>query len=374
MKEKITEAPLINLRKEKKRILIIPAVVLLAVLTGGVLVSLLDPGLFDPPPARIRQILDGTWTAEYQARYEEELPIRSFARTVWGVIRYALFREGEDGVLVGAGDWLFTTEEFAYHPDASRRMAESAEYIRSVRDRLAERDIRLVVLIVPAKARVYPEKLERYEYPSYLKNRYAAFCKTIRGLDIPVPNTLSILTSSKKEGFPFLRTDTHWSPYGVDMVARGVASEVQPILESESVRRKDYTRKPDDEVVHRGDLMNFLPLGPFTDTLGPEPDRVVTRTTVKPDGSEGGLFGELTTPVVLVGTSYSAGNLWDFPGALEAALGVDILDSSTEGEGPFIPMRDFLTEIGNRTDINFKVVLWEIPERYVTAFSLEDDS
>ncbi|MFW5768934.1 MAG: hypothetical protein ACOCYA_02655, partial [Spirochaetota bacterium] len=112
MKERITEAPLINLREEKRRILLLPGIVILAVLVGGVTVSLLDTGLYNPPPVRLSRVLDGSWIAEYQARYEDELPIRSFARTVWGVIRYALFREGEDGVLVGSEDWLFTTEEF----------------------------------------------------------------------------------------------------------------------------------------------------------------------------------------------------------------------------------------------------------------------
>jgi alginate O-acetyltransferase complex protein AlgJ len=372
MKARISEAPLINLREEKRRLLLVPAVVILLVLTGGTAASLLDPGLYDPPPVRIRAVLDGSWTAEYQVRYEEELPLRSFARTVWGILRYALFREGEDGVLVGSGDWLFTTEEFAYPSDGKARMQESVEYVHTVRDRLAEGGIRLAVLIVPAKARVLPERLGRYEYPAYLESRYDDFLSAVRRLEITAPDTLTLLSHAKKDGSPFLRTDTHWSPYGADAVARGVAAEVLPILEAESVERKNYIRDTGDEVVYRGDLMNFLPLGPLADSLGPDPDRVVTRTTRKPDGSEGGLFGELTTPAVLVGTSYSAGSLWDFPGALEAAFGMDILDSSTEGEGPFVPMRDFLDEISERSDVNFEIVLWEIPERYVTDFSLDE--
>ena len=372
MKEKISEAPLVNLREEKRRFLLVPAAVMLLVLTGGAAASLIDPGLYDPPPGRIGRVLDGSWAAEYQARYEEELPIRYFARSVWGVIRYALFREGEDGVLIGSGDWLFTSEEFLYHSDDEERLRQSAEYVRSVHDRLAERGIRLVILPVPAKARVLPERLGRYEYPPYLKDRYSDFRKIIRGLGITVPDTLAILTTAEEDGRSFLKTDTHWSPYGADAVARGVASEVLTILEAASVERKNYTRETGDEVVYRGDLLNFLPLGPFADSLGPDPDRVVTRTTYKPEGSEGGLFGELNTPAVLVGTSYSAGSLWDFPGALEAALGVDILDSTTEGEGPFVPMRDFLDEISGRSDVNFEIVLWEIPERYITDFSLDN--
>ena len=54
----------------------------------------------------------------------------------------------------------------------------------------------------------------------------------------------------------------------------------------------------------------------------------------------GGLFGTQTIPVTLVGTSYSADERWNFTGALQTALGADVLNLATEGRGPLPPMRE----------------------------------
>ena len=68
--------------------------------------------------------------------------------------------------------------------------------------------------------------------------------------------------------------------------------------------------------------------------------------------------------MALVGTSYSAGEAWDFAGALREALGADVLQAAQEGEGPFEPMSDYL-EDDAFLQTPPRLVVWEIPERYL---------
>ncbi|HSH13696.1 MAG TPA: hypothetical protein VLA15_08100, partial [Desulfurivibrionaceae bacterium] len=76
------------------------------------------------------------------------------------------------------------------------------------------------------------------------------------------------------------------------------------------------------------------------------------------------LFSDQQTDLVLVGTSYSANPLWDFPGALRRYLGKDLINVAEEGQGPFEPMTEYLQSeefLSNRPSL----VLWEFPERYL---------
>jgi alginate O-acetyltransferase complex protein AlgJ len=69
--------------------------------------------------------------------------------------------------------------------------------------------------------------------------------------------------------------------------------------------------------------------------------------------------------VALVGTSYSQDERWGFADALKVALGADVLNVAARGEGPFAPMRAYL-EGETVVDVPPELVVWEIPERYLT--------
>ena len=112
-----------------------------------------------------------------------------------------------------------------------------------------------------------------------------------------------------------------------------------------------------------GDLLKFVALGPWA-RLGPRPDAVEMVST-EPAGDVGDdLFEELDIPVTLVGTSYSAGGLWNFEGALKESLEADVLNVAAEGKGPFAPMATYLASPALE-DPRPDIVLWEIPVRYL---------
>ena len=78
-------------------------------------------------------------------------------------------------------------------------------------------------------------------------------------------------------------------------------------------------------------------------------------------------------PVTLVGTSYSANEVWSFAAFLSAWSGLDVANASLIGQGPVVPMRDFIASL-EQSDSLPQTVIWEFPIRYLTDPELWNES
>lgn len=323
---------------------------------------LVSPNMFKSPE---KPVWNGEWSLAYEATLNQGLGFRQFAIDTWGILDYALFREGRDGVLVGDEGWLFTTEEFKAYPEGDKAVQDKLELASQVQQQLAEQAISFVVVVIPSKARVYEERLGRYHFPSYNRDLYTAFIGNLEKRGITVVNLLEPLEAAKVERDVFLKTDTHWTLYGTEVAARAIANVVRNNNLLASLDSAAFeTSEASTETPHAGDLLNYLPLGNLQGRLGPAFDTIYERQTNQQGESSGGLFGSSTIPVTLVGTSYSANPLWNFAGALKEALGADVLNVANQGEGPVVPMREYLAGSDFR-DTPPELVLWEIPERFI---------
>jgi len=339
----------------------VPGLAFTLVLAAGVGLAVRNPaGLSSPGPAKL---LNGEWSGAYARRFEKHLAIREPAVAAWALLRYGLFAEGNRGVLVGTEGWLFSAEEFqgAREREASLRVDLAA--VREVREELAGRGVRLLIALVPAKARVYPEHLGRYMLPEELSERYRRQRDLLSGLGIPVPDLLAALLEAKGRGPVFLRTDTHWTALGAGAAAEALSGAVEGFLREAGSPRVGFQSADGPRREYRGDLLNFLPLGRFASRVGPKPDSLLPRVTAAAQSLEAGLFDAVAIPVVLVGTSYSAGELWNLEGALKTAAGADVLNVSKQGQGALAPMRELLAS-PVLEEVQADVVVWEIPERY----------
>jgi len=349
-------------RRKLRRILLLqglPGLALLLVLGACAVLALTNPAAFSRPGPG--NILNGEGSRAYQKAFEEGLAVRGPALAAWGLARYRLFAEGSRGVLVGRDGWLFTAEEFQTRAAAALRI--DLEAVRKTRDELAARGVRLVIALVPAKARVYPEQLDRYPLPRELSGRYRELLARLADLGIPAPDLLGSLLEGKKNGQVFLRTDTHWTPYGAEVAAAALAKAVAGLLAEAGSPRARFLTAEGPRQEYRGDLFNFIPLGPWEKRFGPRPDSVLQSVTSAEDPPATGLFDRIAIPVVLVGSSYSAGALWNLEGALKTALEADVLNVSKQGQGSLAPMRTLL-QGSALEDVQADVVVWEIPERY----------
>ena len=346
---------------------LLPGVFLLVALGTGLLLSARAYKIWVWP--QNVSVRTGDWQHEFGKKYDLHLPLRDPGIETWGAADY-LLGDGRPGVQIGHSGWLYTDEEFrsgnGVHGAKSddRVMLAKLEYIRQVRDRLTEQGTRLVVALVPAKVRVYPEHLGRKRVPAAKSGEYQDFRAALAGLSIPAPDLWSALRADKAQGDVFLRADTHWTPLGARAAARALAlstAESWPGLMTPDTSFLTVRKPP---VRYFGDLLAYVRLGALQQAWGPPRDLLSTEATrqvspgVPPD--------DRTPPqVLLVGTSYSANQSWNFQGALEQELSTRVRNASAEGKGPFVPMQAYLDTLPE--DAPPRVLVWELPERFLDS-------
>jgi alginate O-acetyltransferase complex protein AlgJ len=309
-------------------------------------------------------VVDGAWTAAFEDKLDAEAPHRALALPLWGAIEFFAFGDGRDGVVLAQDDLLFTDEELRLYPNEAQNTAESLRLILKARELLAQKNVQLVVALLPAKVRLHQGQL-RTPWAPQAEARYAHALGALQAAGVVAPDLHAALAAKQAQGVEvFLRTDTHWTPAGAQAVAEELAAEIKARGLLPSAGGATYARTDGPEEPHEGDLLKYLPLGPLAHR-GPAPDRLRPPAfALTSGGGGGGLLDEVSVPVALVGTSYSHNPRFGFAGALQVALGADVLNAAQEGKGPITPMARYLGDASLRESPP-QVVIWEIPERYL---------
>ena len=239
-------------------------------------------------------------------------------------------------------------------------MARAADFIAAVKARLAADGSDLIVALVPAKASIYPEELGRYRRPAEPAARYDRLLALLAQRGIATPDLRPLLRAAKERAPTYLRTDTHWTPFGARIVARALADTVaghdlgaDKTFTEHDLPVVEHSRRP-HALCARGSLRQ----------LGwrhrPTASRPSTRSRRKAARCSATIpcrspwSGRATAP-----TRNGASKP-----ALKIALGRDVLNLAAEGKGPFQPMSDYLQSDAFKATPP-KLVVWEIPERFV---------
>jgi alginate O-acetyltransferase complex protein AlgJ len=215
----------------------------------------------------------------------------------------------------GADGWLFFTAELRFlslgpfwsdeAPKVSRShkpdLADPIPAIVDFQKQLKARGIDLLVVPVPPKAAIYPEKI----LPGFDVGRDDSapvphrFYQELRasGVDVLDLTSLFIQNRDDKRGGVFCKTDSHWSGVGCTLAAQAIAEAVRGKLTA--LPRKDYVSEWKDVQID-GDLAGLLP----RDSPKPGPERVAVRsvneketgTAVQPDAN---------SPLLLLGDSHT---------------------------------------------------------------------
>ena len=259
---------------------------------------------------------------------------QAFSRNFWGQTEFAVFHQGRKGVIIGENGWLFTAEEFS----CPQNLDKNFDYIDSVKNGFEKRRIKLIIVLIPEKARVLKRDL-----PACRKNIYSEALSRYKNISTDL---LPLMNEND-----FLKTDTHWTPNG----ARVAAGEVEKIAHGIKLPHAKFVTATGPDAARAGDLTRYVPGVAMT-------DRFKTFTTEQQNAN---LLGNAPVPhVVLVGTSYSAMRQWNFDGFLKQALQADVLNMSDEGQGPFSVMKKYLDSAAFKAAPP-RLVVWEIPERYL---------
>jgi alginate O-acetyltransferase complex protein AlgJ len=325
------------------------------VLLGFPLVALASTSLFHSPGSL--NLINGEWQSKYEKDFDAGLSIHNFAVASLGNIQYRLFAEGKSGVVIGSDGWLFTSEDFATSDNDEAEIADKLSVIKSVQAKLQQQNIKLVVALIPDKSRVYQEYLGRYLRPAKLEARYQTFRKSLQDSNIVAPDILEALSDMKTTTAVFLKADTHWTPAGAKATADVIFKSSAPLVADQP--KKQFATSQAAPAIYASDLRKFIPLGWFAT----EGEKVATAKTTEVNATSD-LLGQTTVPITLVGTSYSAIEIWNFAGALEQAFSLNVANQAKEGLGPIPPMMEYLASkdiIVNRP----QMVIWEFPERYL---------
>jgi alginate O-acetyltransferase complex protein AlgJ len=301
--------------------------------------------------------MDGELIRRFEQAYDRDFPLRQPSILAWANLQYLVFGEGASGVMVGRDGWLFSNEEYRI-PNAHDAVVEQhLARIRAVHERLRAENRQLILVPVPLKADIYAEQAE-WEPDVRATDLYERFIARLQALDIPVTPLRDAFLTEKSRQLLFLRSDTHWSPQGARLAAREFAR-----LNPQLIGQSRYASRQMSEKQFRGDLQNFLL---FSNALHPElfsTEAIPIYETAPLDQALDAdqLFGEADQSIMLVGSSYTRIDDWNFPGFLREALQSDLLTTAVEAHGPFHAMEQFLNDEANRQGID--TVIWEFPVR-----------
>jgi alginate O-acetyltransferase complex protein AlgJ len=212
---------------------------------------------------------------------EESSPVRTALLPWEQWVQTAWLATGNRKVVVGAGGWLFfrpDVESIAFpgfleprpppiggqrEEDVARTSGPQAlARIEHLADRLHRRGISLLVLAVPGKTAIEAAPFTRRPSPDRapIANRsFEAFAARLRARGVDVLDATPILAAARREsGRPqYLRTDTHWTPEGMERVAAAVAERLRRVLPPAPPRPLGRRQL---RANHRGDLAGALRL------------------------------------------------------------------------------------------------------------------
>lgn len=181
-------------------------------------------------------------------------------------------------------------------------LADPVPAILDFQQQLKARGIELLVVPVPPKAAIYPDKIVagfdvRANDPAPTLHRFYEELRAA-GVDVLDLSALFIQNRETTHGPVFCKTDSHWSGIGCVLAAQAIAEKIRPKLSSASAPRQYTAEWKDAE--REGDLGGLL----VRDGHKTAPEKIaVQRITEK--GTGAAVQDDLNAPLLLLGDSHT---------------------------------------------------------------------
>jgi SGNH hydrolase-like domain, acetyltransferase AlgX len=152
--------------------------------------------------------------------------------------QYSWLKDGGEKVVLGRDGWLFYGPGVQYLTERSdarkgnSNVRQAIQAIVAFHQELAARNIRLLVMPVPNKESVYPERLTHRiaEHQPVLSEETRALMSALREAGVAVVDLSEIFAKAKTQssgtGALYLVQDSHWSPAGLDLAAKAVGQRI----------------------------------------------------------------------------------------------------------------------------------------------------
>ncbi len=181
----------------------------------------------------------------FENRLEDTSLIARGLRPWVGWILKGWLHGGDEQVYFGRDGWLFyrpsvdsvsgpgfLTASWQRHrqrvakPSTAAPQPDPLDALLQFDRQLRERGITLIVLPVPGKESLYPEKLTASLAGGEVvrNSSFATFKSQLSAAGVLVFDPAPVLAATKRQAPAYLRTDTHWSPVGMRRVASDLAA------------------------------------------------------------------------------------------------------------------------------------------------------
>jgi alginate O-acetyltransferase complex protein AlgJ len=137
---------------------------------------------------------------------------------------------GEGMALRGQDGWAFLRQEIAHlgkGPLTKESVAPAVTAISSWQKALAQKGVELVVLPIPAKAEIYPDKFMKGADPQALKGRLALLFTELQSNGVAAVDLAAALHERRATEAPedpsYCLRDAHWSPKTARLAAEKIA-------------------------------------------------------------------------------------------------------------------------------------------------------
>ena len=165
----------------------------------------------------------------FETAIEDTSLLRKWLLTPAQRFLLTVFDTGNEKVIVGEDGWLFFSEDYKYVINPGFMLPEKQQKkiiagiqpdpvaaIREFASVLNERGIKLILVPVPSKPMIYSDMLDGKE-PPVQNPSWEEFKKEVESLGVTVIDLAPEFASMRKDGVePYLKTDTHWTPEGMD--------------------------------------------------------------------------------------------------------------------------------------------------------------
>lgn len=269
----------------------------------------------------------------------------------------------------GRDGWLFRTRN-DLRTDIGTTPEGYAE-LKRFRDALKARGVELLIVFQPSKGLVVrnkltPEWYARFDYQAARAN-YLKTIENFRKAGIWAADYSPLFDEPNQQTAFFFKDDHHWTSRGARETARLTAETLKQIPAYAEIPKKEFVTKrvgllgsPGSSGEAAGDICGNSYDTQYVDRFATEP---------ADESSGDSLFGDESTPqVVLVGTSNS-GVAYNFGGYLEQYSGVQVLNMAVTGGGYEAAMLQLLAS-EEFQKAPPKVIVWEFATHY--DMSLKD--
>lgn len=141
--------------------------------------------------------------------------------------------EKKEHAVVGVDSWLFLGKEMehlAKGPLTAEATAPVIKAITAYHTALAAEGVQLIVMPVPAKAEIYPDKLSKDAAPGALAGRTDAFFKALETAGVEAINLAPAYQAERTrdpKSLLYCARDAHWSPAGLKLAADLVQAKIK---------------------------------------------------------------------------------------------------------------------------------------------------